>query len=219
MTHVKPILMSPAMVRATWDGLKTETRRLAWGDKPDERISVWQTIEPGDLLWVRENFRVGAGYDGLSPAELPRPPARINLWYEADSDFNDVDSSILGGKLRVGRYMCRWMSRLTLEVVSAKVQRIKAITRNGASREGIRLFEGAGRTFYSPDTMSPIAEPTPYSAFAALWIGLHGHEAWNDNPEVVVIRFRAIKSNIDAILGLAPGAPQIAQDAKRSARR
>lgn len=114
--------------------------------------------------------------------------------------------------------MCRWMSRLTLQVVSVKIQRIKSIENAGALREGIRVSsERDGRRLFGVGGEGYAS--VPRTAFAILWQSLHGREAWDRNPEVVVIWYRALKSNIDAILGLAPGAPQIAQDAKRSARR
>lgn len=159
------------------------------------RSTTWQTVKPGDKLWVRENWRVGRGYDGVKAGDLPTPEETpIKLWHEATPELYFERS----GKLRPSIFMPRWASRLTLTVKATKIEPLHAITEADALAEGIIC--------YDPDDIDDaeyayreggVIFGSAVEAFAALWIELHG--TWNLNPEVVALTFEVHKQNIDAL--------------------
>ena len=215
----RPILFSGAMVRALLDDSKTQTRRVVkmppswdcfvcadWGDgwwpyrSDDGESPSYDNDEipmncpygrPGDRLWVRETWSVDddghiewAIYraDGAELPELPptRKPAR---W-------------------RPSIHMPRWASRILLEVVSVRVERLNDCSQMDAIAEGavsIRsqawdrehfpvwryLFDEAVAAGAKP----PIG-PTPVQAYQALWDSINGTDSWDTNPWVWVVEFK-----------------------------
>ncbi|MEQ1751860.1 MAG: hypothetical protein ABL974_20730, partial [Prosthecobacter sp.] len=153
-----PILFSGPMVRAILDGRKTQTRRIvkpqpsylveskcstyatslvdrhgdlypglaAFGVYSEEEAWPCPYGQPGDRLWVRETHR----YDGLDPniAKQMRDPKTVQHRSDADDEFVKWLPSI---------HMPRWASRITLEIVSVRVERLQDITEADAIAEGI----------------------------------------------------------------------------------
>ena len=159
MPTEKPVLFSGEMVRAILDGRKTQTRRVikpqfakTWGygvrNQDPEYFSVHVDIkEPngewrwlrcpygkrGDRLWVRETWRKGITIDGLAVeyrADLSRRflddyPDKSTDWYHLD----DMP-------WRPSIFLPRWASRITLEIVNVKVERVNEISEKDAIAEG-----------------------------------------------------------------------------------
>ena len=181
----RPIIFSSPMVRAILDGRKTQTRRLV---KPQPKIilavhsdasitterifrSGDQRIhcpygQPGDRLWVRETFSLsGNGY--FFRADVPQPETVKYSW----------NPSI---------HMPRWASRITLEIINIRVERLQEISEKDANAEGVgTLFKygmPAGRSI---------------DCFHALWDSINAKRApWASNPFVWVIEFKLITSRL-----------------------
>lgn len=195
-----PILFSAPMVRALLEGRKTQTRRLAWQHPerqgcdhkwcPEYRKpTIWQSVRPGDRLWVRETWRTDNLRNRLKPSEIePSAP----LLFEAD-DPERQNTLKLWGIGRSAMYMPRWASRLTLIVTETRWQRVQDISEGDAQAAGCRSADFAtGREC--------ILEPDKGSYrlhFADLWNTLHGPDAWDRNDEVVALSFTVHQSNID----------------------
>lgn len=187
----RPILFSTPMVHAILQGRKTVTRRLVRKsslgriDVTPAGVPVYVTGasddggdpipcpygEPGDRLWVRETWRRSMGRDGFdyrASAEWPR----------------------MGPAWKPSIHMPRRASRLTLEVVSTRVERLHDITDEEVFAEGLDL-NPAG-TFYVEDGEDELAEfAEPRDAFAFLWDGINGKRAeWDSNPWVWRVEFR-----------------------------
>lgn len=203
---VSPIIFSGAMVRALLEGRKVQTRRLAWKPWPEgepipphganPKETPWQRIQPGDLLWVRENFRLRADQDGKPPSE---DWWKAGAWYQA-SDPLLTPSGCAGGagKLRPCIHMPRWASRLTLRITDVSMQSLAEINREDAIAEG--MCENAeGFWFTEPGHKLPFAR-TPQQGFKVLWNTLHGLGSFEENPDVVVLQFEVIRQNVDAYL-------------------
>jgi hypothetical protein len=106
------------MVRALLAGQKEQTRRLA--RRRNGLPSPWQSIQPGDRLWVRE-------------AWYPRQDPVGGTCYRATFDRRVP----AGLKWRTPLFMPRERSRIMLEVEAVRVERLQAISDRDARREGV----------------------------------------------------------------------------------
>lgn len=164
---------------------------------------------PGDRLWVRETWCPG---DWWTSGVAHDPPEDIR--YAAD---NSAISYATGAPLpidtsgwsdpkrwRPSIFMPRWASRITLDVVSVRVERLHAITTEEILREGARIPLGEGDvpvvrltgkyppTHYLPcgRGMRWTAEELLRAEFASLWDTINGKRAaWLSNPWVWRVEF------------------------------
>lgn len=117
----------------------------------------------GDRLWVREAW---AQTDGRYE--------RFPLAYRATDDGQGF--ALLDGVWRPSIHMPRWASRLDLEVVSVRAERLQEITEEDVYAEGV----GHGR-------VSPLLE------FEELWDAINGNRAtFASNPWVWRIEFSQV---------------------------
>lgn len=211
----RPILFSAPMVRAILAGTKTVTRRMikpSWSrcldldfDDDRERARIGCPYgAPGDRLWVREAWRFALGLDKYKPAEVgeravdagySRPWAPTQ--YEADCATRDHgllrDFGGAYGKLRNARFMPRWASRITLDVVSVRVERLHDITEEDARAEGVTPYViGHGAATASElAAESGLREPNMYRhGFEQVWCDINGSESWHANPWVWRVEFK-----------------------------
>lgn len=155
----------------------------------------------GDTLWVREeHYAVGhwekngttktgkqkwkfvpdiggdVRYSDTPPADFMVSRSKeypdVNLWYK-----------------RLARFMPRSLSRIKLEIVDIRVERLKDISQKDA------MAEGAPPSHHSIDKVSrEIGHPDfSRSWFAQLWQSINGAESWDDNPWVWVISFKVVE--------------------------
>ena len=210
-----PILFSSPMVRAILEGRKTQTRRALRGTKRYDAVEPhegypgeWQPWEggekhasvvcpygvPGNRLWVRETW--AQVYDAGKGSVTVLPPSgeatRLALRkaiYRATSTV--PDNAALVWKPSI--HMPRWASRLTLEIVDVRVERLQDISEQDAKAEGVEqkrymtnpFRRGALHARFSGE-LSTYGE-----AYALLWDSLNakrGH-GWGENPWVWVIEF------------------------------
>jgi hypothetical protein len=195
------ILFSAPMVRALLDGSKTQTRRVAkprrnpslldgsWTDNyvlnPGNRD--WLMLDnpygqPGDRLWVRETHRPIFGQTcGL-----------IGVDYQADprekwERLGDAPDCLIKLKWTPSIHMRREYSRILLEVVSVRVERLQDISDQDAIAEGIGLNALAiGAPLTGTD------KTIPYGMYRSLWEDINGAGSWDANPWVWVVEFRRI---------------------------
>lgn len=201
----RPIIFSGPMVTAILGGRKTQTRRIVkqfptWGHVQELSDGSWEHSEggfdhhvrsarcpygrPGDRLWVREV----AAWD-------PKFREPGDVWYRADPKWDEPGSGYYpdNKNWRSPIHMPKWASRITLEVMSVRVERLQAITEEDARAEGIT--DGGCLNCGEPEPCV-CAFPTPDArdAFIGLWDSINakrGH-AWDTNPWVWVIEFRQV---------------------------
>lgn len=154
----------------------------------------------GDRLWVRESWNAGkpatpSGTGIMLPEPKPQPGMKVI--YRATSNYGDDEPP-----WRPSIHMPRWASRLTLEVLSVRVERIQEISIHDAISEGAigssyipntpdyqKAFDEAVRTNRKP----PLGE-NPKQRFARLWDSINSKRGygWDSNPWVWVIEFKRI---------------------------
>jgi len=216
----RPILFSAPMVRALLAGLKTQTRRTM---KPqpifypegegfpignDRRTSVeWKgthcapenlaLLAPygkvGDRLWVKETFKPHSTFAHLKPSEIPDS----KIFYRADNSYAPSNT-----KWWPSLFMQQRFSRILLEIVSIRVERLANCSAEDALAEGVVEYpclgpqRGPNATYFSaagpvPGEM-PIARTTPVDAYKALWQEINGEDSWDANPFVWVVEFKRV---------------------------
>lgn len=207
MQKERPILFSAPMVRAILDGSKTQTRRIIknqnligapphgfhayevedsdgnrfWGFSSDDDDWKCPFGKPGDRLWVREKWNampVGEdGEAGYPYFTIPKEkPCGACIAYAADGE---------DGPFRPSIHMPRWASRITLEIVSVRVERLQEISNNDAISEGIVCV-------WRGDNGPHEFDQVPHFRF--LWESINGKGSWDKNPWVWVIGFRRIEA-------------------------
>jgi hypothetical protein len=194
----RPILFSSEMVRAILSGHKTQTRRiLKW--QPIDILSMnvpnqWCTLDtrepdhgsvmkcrfgiPGDRLWVRETWAKAphgyvykanfSGSEGSEVIDIPTGDTCPLIW-------------------KPSLFMPRVVSRITLEIVNVRVERIQDISEKDAEAEGIHLLG------------LPIEDrhnhPRKHiAAFKECWNLINAKKGfgWDINPWVWVIEFKKL---------------------------
>lgn len=212
-----PIIFNGEMVRAILEGRKTQTRRvlsMTGTDKflrmENDRAIFTDNIldiftqnpnshllpikcpygQPGDHLWVRETWG-----KCVFP-ETETSLARIKILYRADGETQyDI------GCWKPSIHMPRWVSRITLEIVDVRVERLQQITEKDAEAEGIKGYTDNLGSRHSNPTMIYPAFPekdggflTATQAFEALWDSINSKRGfgWEVNPWVWVIEFKKL---------------------------
>ncbi len=205
--HERPIIFSSEMVRAILDGRKTQTRRVMKTQPLDGRTCVhfdgrrWYTRNtdevgcpidskdwkcpygvPGDRLWVRETWH---------KADSDKDPM-----YRADfKSTTQLMQQALNFRWKPSIYMPRKFSRITLEIVGVRVERVQEITCQDCWAEGV----DGSLTEHELNLADKIAKEengrggmSPYEKFRILWNPINAKRdlGWDVNPWVFVIEFK-----------------------------
>ena len=170
----------------------------AWfGAGKDELTSSEITCphgKPGDLLWVREKWQDycpmwdGAWCGHGTQEGIARDHQPV---YAADDQAKHLrgpdGEQRLPLKWKPSIHMPHWASRITLEIVAVRVERLQEISEEDAKAEGVE---------FSPSNItlqSPFGSGVYRNGFQALWSTIHaadGLNGWAANPWCWVIEFR-----------------------------
>ncbi len=231
----RPILFSAPMVLALLDGRKTQTRRpikpqpiihdngsYRWdgclggfkgcaGTHVEDfpKLASWYCPygKVGDLIWVRESFRIESS--GVQ-----------SVYYRADEEWHK------GAGWKPSIHIPRWASRLTLKITNVRVERLQDISEADAKAEGCFFTDYGRKCFHqnkppcdvgdckAPENTHPQRDGWMWkdtnsdqqclgsakTAYGNLWNTINGAESWNANPFVWVIEFEVHKMNINAFI-------------------
>lgn len=188
-----------------------------WPNAKDEIQAMCPYGRPGDRLWVREAHSIfqthgqhraddkrWGPWDGL-PTQLSADGTQIAYYREG---FDRCDP----GRWRPSIHMPRWASRITLEVTSVRVERLKDITEAGAIADGVDpntglrgdddLTVGAIMSALPSAWRDDQLTPGAIARFILLWDTTNGkrpgHINWNANPFVWVVEFKRIAQQVSA---------------------
>lgn len=154
-------------------------QNAAW-DKAGHAVCPYG--KPGDRLWVREAWRTVAGADDIAPRDLMNVESFTH--YEAD------EAKPVGmGKLRPSMFMPRWASRILLEVVSVRVERLNNISQADAIAEGLQRTVD-GYAWHVEDETHRASDPV--ESYASLWEAINGDGSWDASPWVWVVEFKRL---------------------------
>lgn len=165
------------------------------------------SIQPGDRMWVREEHYL-FGHWEIDPTKCTKSghdkwcfvPDSDEVRNEAPSEFRKGRSHRAPGTpawhKRLGRFMFRRHSRLTLYVTEVRVQRLQEISEEDARAEGFVPDEGLREVGL---------KPTARGSFSRYWTKLHGSsldrrtQEWAANPWVAAYTFQPRLGNIDSL--------------------
>jgi hypothetical protein len=228
----RPILFSTPMVRAILDGRKTVTRGIAklnqscrvfakgrnWHCEDPEAVLACPYGRPGDLLWVRETWRIGAWDENCGSFCIDYCDGPSKVWRTVVSDddggdkFNDLwiacsDELAAKGvepdeagqyhwppgesplRWRPSIHMPRWASRITLHITGVRIERLQDISGPDCVAEGI-----VRRSRLSDGVLLGRGDlwKEQKREFRALWESINSAGSWDANPYVWVVEFEKI---------------------------
>jgi len=200
------------MVRAILEGRKTQTRRIIkpqlvpYGDgfalplPKSKGGGVSQSGGPvsagmqglqwhcpygatGDRLWVRENWQVPPCWNDTAPSKITN---KGFVFYPADEPYERESF------LRPSIHMPRWASRITLEIISVRAERLQDISERDAFAEGLECRNASWMPEYRGSEELQWRVEFPCDAFGDLWSSINGPDSWNANPWVWAIEFKRV---------------------------
>lgn len=169
----RPIIFSSPMVRALINGTKTQTRRIA-KDQSGNVTSENPYGHAGDLLWVKESWRTLAKYDPLKPSLIP-----INAPIEFKAQQSTNTRRGMSDKWRTPLFMPKLLSRLVLEIINVRYEKLNECSQPDAIAEGVGSID-----------LEPVAQ------YKKIWEDLHGIGSWHKNPWVWVIELKVSKVKV-----------------------
>ena len=218
----RPILFNAEMVRALLDGRRTQTRRpikpqpefesgfdyphehelaIYW-KKEDSYNSIGELKadmlkhcpfgQVGDRLWVKETFLLDD--NGV--------PSHMGIQYFPVYKADYADGNYWEAKWRPSIHMPRWASRITLDVVAVRVERVQEISEGDVDAEGLYCpYERV--VTHSEDYSAPcyvegpchnydrFCEKSMQENYKELWNSIYGKTfPWESNPWVWVVEFK-----------------------------
>lgn len=146
--------------------------------------------EAGDRLWVRETWR----------AEEVGPYGVDGIRFRADDAFRKIEntreaSELWGDAHRPGDpwrpsiFMPRWASRITLEIVDTRAERLQDIIEDDARAEGI---------VWRRDNEGRVETRDTRPIFADLWDSINRSRGfgWSVDPWVWIVEFKRAEQTV-----------------------
>lgn len=181
----RQIIFIAPMVRAILECRKTQTRQVI---KPQpstvDEHGLWYRMpsggeslncypcpygKPGDRLWVAETWNcIGTGIT-----------AQRQDWVR----YRATDGEEMYWRPSI--FMPRWASRITIEIVSVRIEQVQDIREADVLAEGVPQYTLARGAMSEPQTDSRWK-------FIELWNSINGDQGygWDANPWVWAIEFR-----------------------------
>lgn len=197
----RPILFNGEMVRAIFEGRKTQTRRpvkqetwrgckeVIYGEAAKKlscaqpAVTAYAGFDTGNNSLAYWPCPYGQPGDWLWVRETwscmeRKPKQGDEIMYRADGE------SLIWEPWSPSIHMPRWASRITLEITNVRVERLQDISEEDAIAEamlgyGVSPADVTGRSIV-------------ITRFNHLWESINGKGSWDINPWVWVIEFKMI---------------------------
>ncbi|MCW3784902.1 hypothetical protein [Plebeiibacterium sediminum] len=145
--------------------------------------------ETGDIIYIREPFRVPRDFDSLSPANITAAP----IEYKYGGTKNCIGNKILNpGKWRSPLHLPVKFARKFLKITDVRVERLKDISDSDCISEGIKIqkenIEGVWYEKYN-SPLKTLVTSDPYESFKTLWQSINGNKSWELDPWVFIYEF------------------------------
>lgn len=215
----RPILFSGPMVRAILAGNKTQTRcliqprHLSGTGFPMPTLAHAETLTAcigkfchygvaGDRLFGRETWYCDHAFAGDHVGTCSgcvrckhTDEDRIAQWREELYYRADGEPEMEGERVRwrPSIFMPRWASRLTLEILAIRVQRLQDISEEDAKAEGVDFEVAYLDNEYGQPTGN--VGKKYRGEFSRLWDAINGARAsWASNPWVWAVTFKSLET-------------------------
>ncbi len=229
MKKEHPILFSTPMVQAILEGRKTQTRRVIKPQpKPELSYFGWEVPnythvafgnnfkieskhknrygQPGDLLWVRENWASSKALDKVKPSNiLSGFPCEYQAGGTSLMNYNEL---IDRGRWRPSIHMPKHAARIWLKVKDVRVERVQDISEEDILKEGVRIpvnretgnvvvrlgVDNSALSFLPEKSINTKYTQSQllFAHWAELWCKVNGRQSWDANPWVWVITFEEL---------------------------
>lgn len=214
----RPILFSGPMVRALLNGSKTQTRRVVRNQFANDATPAevaatspegWQISGHSGLWWDD----AGACIDDAIRCPYGQPGDRLWVkethlaWWSVNPDdptgqrvFSHVAAFAADGyELEPGErwipsiHMRRVASRIALEIIGVRVERLQDISEADAIAEGCTKNHN-GYYWGGPHPEHGLKQmATAVGVYRDLWQSINGIGSWDANPWVWVVEFKLVK--------------------------
>ena len=162
--------------------------------------------QPGDRLRVKEAAWMWCERRPNGTTKTGRqkwlyvPMRAAGIWYAADhrtkpniSVVSPDTGNEWGWRLKIGRFLPGWASRITLEVTGVRVERLQDISIEDCKSEGAWGPDKSIVDKVAQHFGIDILAANPYLAYRMLWESINGPGSWEANPWVWVVEFKRLK--------------------------
>lgn len=165
--------------------------------------------KPGDRLWVRETWRRDDWKGNIAYGDgTIKDTGLLIVRYAADNKQiyqkrpNKPVPVTPEGAWRPSIFMFRELSRITLEIVDVRAERLSEISEEDAKAEGIQVLplqsEDDPSAWYQ-SAPGVNQDRTARGSFIQLWDSINGKRApWASSPWVWVVEFKLLERKVEA---------------------
>lgn len=157
---------------------------------------------PGDRLWVREPYFEFGHWEPVKGVKTKGGRQKwrfvrdkMGLFRYSDNPPEEFrkgrhakDPATSAWHRRLARFMPRALSRITLEIVEVRIERLNNISESDAIAEGIG--KPIGGCFFNYQGIQPM--PTGRESYRTLWESINGPGSFGKNPLVWVVIFKRL---------------------------
>ena len=169
--------------------------------------------KPRDRLWVREPYYQKGHWEPVPGIRTKQGRQKWRFVSQGDVCFDEPknepirlcrhhrDPETIAWHKRLARFMPRTASRITLEIVSVRVERLQDITEADAIAEGIEKSDRGYLDYHWEQKRGASTArgwfSNPVLSYRSLWECINGPESWNANSWVWVVEFKRVESEVE----------------------